>query len=71
MGSRCSLTNRSAARRFADGVTIFGTATPLIAAFSRARSAYMRLSFAFSASSSLIRFSSFTETPPYFERQLK
>ena len=31
----------------------------------------MRLSLAFSASSSFIRFSSDTETPPYFARQLK
>src|SRR6185312_4847296 len=33
--------------------------------------AYIRLSFAFSASKSLIRFSSETLTPPYFDRQLK
>ena len=40
--------------------------TSLIAAFSSASSAYMRLSFAFSASSSFIRLSSETLTPPYF-----
>lgn len=45
--------------------------TSLIAAFSSASSAYMRLSFAFSASSSFIRFSSETDTPPYLPRQLK
>ena len=43
----------------------------LIAAFSSASSAYIRFSFAFSASSSFIRLSSETLTPPYFARQLK
>jgi hypothetical protein len=43
----------------------------LIAAFSSASSAYIRFSFAFSASSFFIRFSSETLTPPYFARQLK
>jgi hypothetical protein len=43
----------------------------LIAAFSSASSAYMRLNFAFSASSPFIRFSSETLTPPYFACQLK
>ena len=38
--------------------------TSLIAAFSSANSAYMRLSLEFSASSSVIRFSSLTVTPP-------
>lgn len=42
-----------------------------IAAFSSANSAYIRFSFAFSVSSSFIRFSSETLTPPYFARQLK
>src|SRR5438034_1030092 len=41
----------------------FRESTSLIAAFSSASSAYMRLSFAFSASSSFIRFSSLTDTP--------
>jgi hypothetical protein len=43
----------------------------LIAAFSSASSAYMRLSFVFSASSYFILFSFETLTPPYFARQLK
>ena len=45
--------------------------TSLIAVFSSARSAYIRLSFAFSASRSFSRLSSETLTPPYFARQLK
>jgi hypothetical protein len=40
--------------------------TSLIAVFSNARSAYIRLSFAFSAFKSLSRLSSETLTPPYF-----
>ena len=39
-----------------------------IAAFSSASSAYMRFSFAFSASNSFIRLSSETLTPPYLAR---
>jgi hypothetical protein len=42
-----------------------------IAAFSSASSAYKRLSFALSASSSFIRLSSETLTPPYFARQFE
>ena len=49
----------------------FRESTSLMAAFSSASSAYMRLSFAFSASSSFIRLSSETVTPEYFDRQLK
>lgn len=45
----------------------FRPRTSLIAAFSRARSAYMRLSLAFSTSSSFRRLSSATEAPPYFD----
>jgi hypothetical protein len=41
----------------------------LIAAFSRASAAYIRFSFAFSASSSRRRFSSSTDAPAYFDRQ--
>jgi hypothetical protein len=43
----------------------------LIAAFSSASSAYIRFSFAFSASNYRSRFSSSTETPAYFDRQWK
>src|ERR1041385_4898643 len=43
----------------------------LIAVFSRARSAYIRLSFAFSASSSRSRRNSGTVAPPYFAFHLK
>src|SRR5215470_16353993 len=49
----------------------FRLRTSLIAAFSRARSAYIRLSLAFSASSSFSRFSSATEAPAYFARHWK
>src|SRR5262249_44874016 len=49
----------------------FRPRTSLIAAFSRARSAYIRLSLAFSASSSFNRFSSATEAPAYFARHWK
>src|ERR1700733_4854038 len=49
----------------------FRLSTSLIAVFSRARSAYIRLSFTFSASRSFSRLSSETLTPPYFARQLK
>ena len=42
-----------------------------MAAFSSARSAYIRFSFAFSASSSRSRFTSDTEAPPYLLRHLK
>ena len=49
----------------------FRDRTSLIAAFSSARSAYILLSSAFSASSSRIRFSSFIVTPPNFDFQLK
>src|SRR5262249_44519318 len=45
--------------------------TSLIAAFSKASSAHIRLSLAFSASSSFRRFSSSTEAPAYFERHWK
>jgi hypothetical protein len=45
--------------------------TSLIAAFSRARSAYMRFNFAFSTSSSRSRFTSATEAPPYFVRHFR
>src|SRR5581483_10461419 len=45
--------------------------TSLMAAFSSARSAYIRFSFAFSASSSRNRFTSDTDAPPYFPRHLK
>src|SRR5690606_36127 len=48
----------------------FRPRTSLIAAFSRARSAYMRLSLAFSTSSSFSRLSSATDAPPYFDFQL-
>jgi len=49
----------------------FRDSTSLIAAFSSARSAYMRLSFEFSASSSFIRFNSLIVTLPHFDGQLK
>ena len=49
----------------------FRCSTSLIAAFSSASSAYIRFSFAFSASSSFSRFSSETVAPPYFDFQLK
>src|SRR5713101_4438601 len=49
----------------------FRLRTSLIAAFSRASSAYIRLSFVFSASSSFSRFSSSTEAPAYFARHWK
>jgi hypothetical protein len=42
-----------------------------MAAFSKARSAYIRFSFAFSASSSRSRFTSATEAPAYLRRQRK
>ena len=42
-----------------------------MAVFSRARSAYIRFSFAFSASSSFIRLMSATVAPAYFDFQLK
>ena len=42
-----------------------------MAAFSRASSAHIRFSFAFSDSSSFIRLSSETLVPAYFDRQLK
>ena len=45
--------------------------TSLIAAFSSARSAYMRFSFAFSASSSRSRLTSETDAPPYLLCYLK
>ena len=48
----------------------FRANTSLIAAFSKARSAYIRLSFEFSASSSRMRFRSDTLTPAYFDRQV-
>ena len=46
----------------------FRLKTSLIAAFSSASSAYIRLSFAFSVSSSRGRFSSSTDAPAYFDR---
>jgi hypothetical protein len=49
----------------------FRASTSLIAAFSRASSAYSRFSFAFSYSSSLSRVRSFTLAPPYFDFQVK
>ena len=42
-----------------------------MAAFSSARSAYIRFNFAFSASSSRSRFTSDTVAPPYLLRHLK
>lgn len=42
-----------------------------MAAFLSARSAYIRLSLAFSASSSFIRFNSATVVPAYFDLYLK
>src|SRR5581483_975484 len=45
--------------------------TSLMAAFSSARSASIRFSLAFSASSSRSRFTSDTDAPPYFPRHLK
>src|SRR5262249_47083194 len=45
--------------------------TSLMAAFSSASSAYIRLSLAFSPSSSLMRFSSATVVPAYFDRHRK
>ena len=63
--------DRPATWRFADGVTAFGSRTSLIAAFSSARSAYIRLSLAFSASSSFSRFSSSTDAPAYFDPPLE
>src|SRR6478672_13534879 len=45
--------------------------TSLMAAFSSARSAYIRFSFAFSTSSSRSRFTSETDAPPYLLRHLK
>ena len=42
-----------------------------MAAFSSARSAYIRFSLAFSVSSSRNRFTSDTEAPPYLLRHLK
>ena len=42
-----------------------------MAAFSSARSAYIRFSFAFSASSSRSRLTSDTDAPPYLLRHLK
>jgi hypothetical protein len=59
------------------GLTLHGRryssrdSTCLVAAFSSASSAYMRLSLALSASSSFMRLSSLTVTPPYFDPQLK
>jgi hypothetical protein len=46
----------------------FRLKTSLIAAFSSTRSAYIRFSFAFSASSSFSRFNSPTDAPAYFAR---
>src|SRR5215467_543096 len=46
----------------------FRLRTSLMAAFSRASSAYIRLSLAFSASSSFSRLSSASEAPAYFAR---
>ena len=42
-----------------------------MAAFSSARSAYIRFSLAFSVSSSRSRFTSDTDAPPYLLRHLK
>jgi len=42
-----------------------------MAAFSSARSAYIRFSFAFSTPSSRNRFTSATDAPPYLLRHLK
>ncbi len=47
----------------------FRLSTSLIAAFSRASSAYIRLSLAFSASNSFNRRSSETDEPPYLAFQ--
>ena len=49
----------------------FRAKTSLMAAFSSARSAYIRFSFAFSPSSSRSRFTSDTEAPAYLLRHLK
>src|SRR5438093_11060419 len=49
----------------------FRLSTSLIAAFSSARSVYIRFSFAFSASSSRSRFKSATVAPAYFRFQAK
>src|SRR6266849_1526326 len=49
----------------------FRLRTSLIAAFSRASSAYIRFSFVFSASSSFSRFNSSIDAPAYFDRQWK
>ena len=49
----------------------FRLSRSLIAAFSRARSLYIRFSFAFSDSSSFRRFRSGTVAPAYFFFQLK
>src|SRR5688572_19716993 len=49
----------------------FRLSTSLMAAFSSARSAYIRFSFAFSVSSSRSRFTSDTVAPPYLLRHLK
>lgn len=49
----------------------FRLSTSLMAAFSRAKSAYIRFSLAFSASSSRRRFTSETVAPPYLLRHLK
>ena len=45
--------------------------TSLMAAFSGAKSMYIRFSFAFSASSLCSRFTSDTDTPPYSLHHLK
>src|SRR5581483_593400 len=49
----------------------FRWSTSLMAAFSSARSAYIRFNFVFSASSSRRRFTSATVAPPYLLRHLK
>src|SRR5712691_2336115 len=49
----------------------FRLRTSLIAAFSRASSAYIRFSFVFSVSSSFSRFSSSTDAPAYLARHWK
>src|SRR5690606_23301059 len=49
----------------------FRWSTSLMAAFASAGSAYMRFSFAFSASRSRNRFTSDTVAPPYLLRHLK
>ena len=56
--------------RFADGVTVLAQ-NVLDRPFSSASSAYIRLSLAFSASTSFSRFNSWIEAPACFDRHWK